>query len=71
MFNKPNETESSLHASNIGEEERAKFTRRLSLEEIMDVLKNGSDGRKLLIKKADNPDDNVVVEYKKVSKPSE
>ena len=54
MFNKPNETESILHASNIREEERAKFTRRLSFEEIMDVLKNGSNGRKLLIKKADN-----------------
>ena len=71
MFNKPNETESILHASNIGEEERAKFTERLSLEEIIDVLKNGSNGRKFLIKKVDNPDDNVVIEYKQVSKPSE
>jgi len=63
---KKDETEAVIHAENIGTEERAKFTKPIkTLEEIISLLKGETPGRRVLLKKRDTPDDNVVVEYRK------
>ncbi len=55
-----------IHAVNVGPAEQAKFNRTLTVDQIIDLLRTGTSGRKLLLKKRANPDDNVVIEYKGV-----
>lgn len=56
-----------IHGERVGPEKRASFTRTLTIEEVRQILINGSSGRKLLLTKKDDPDDNVVIEYQKTS----
>lgn len=57
-----NKTEAVIHGKNLTEEERKKFNRPMSFEELIKALKEGSDGTILMSKRSD-PDDNVSVEY--------
>ena len=59
--------EAIIHGERVGPEEQAKFTRRLTLEEICQIITSGAPGKKLLLSKRDDRDDNVVVEYRKSS----
>jgi lauroyl/myristoyl acyltransferase len=67
MFMRNNENpkvKAIIHGVRVGPEEQAHFSRRLTVEEIIEVLQNGSAG-KLLFSKTENREDNVVVEYHK------
>ena len=54
-----------IHAENVDAEQRRRFNRELTVDEIIQILQNGSGGRPLLLKKRAKEDENVVVEYKK------
>jgi hypothetical protein len=56
-----------VHAKNIGHEERAKFTRRITAKELAAILTEGAPGKKLLVSEPGNPNNNMVFEYKKES----
>lgn len=61
--------ESIIHAENLTAEERAKFNKPvISIEQIIEILKNGTNGKTVLLLKRDNPDENVEIEYRKVVK---
>lgn len=64
MGNLKNKIKAVIHGKNLTEEERAKFNRPLSFEEIVKALNEGSGGP-ILMSRRDNPDDNVSVEYVK------
>lgn len=59
-----NKTKAVIHGKNLTEEERKKFNKTMSLEELIKALKDGSSGQ-ILMSRRDNPDDNVAVEYVK------
>lgn len=64
MENEQNGVEAVIHAEKVGPEEQAGFNRRMTVEEIIEVLNNGAPGKKLLLSKTGDPNDNVVVEYR-------
>ncbi len=57
-----------VHKENLTAEERAGFNQEADLQYIIEMLKNGTSGKTVLISKRDNPDENVEIEYKKIAK---
>ncbi len=60
-----------VHAENIGSEERTRFRRKMTPEQLREILLNGGDGVKILISMKEDPDKNVVMEYKRKSENQE
>lgn len=60
---------SIVHKENLTAEERSKFNKpALTIEQIIEILKNGTNGKTVLLLKRDNPDENVEIEYRKIVK---
>jgi len=57
------EIEAIIHATNVGPEERVKFDGVLSVDQLIEALTNGRPGQ-LLMSKVDDPDDNIIIEYR-------
>jgi len=55
--------EAIIQAKNVGPAERARFNGVLFVYQFIDALVNGRPGQ-LLMSKADDPDDNVIIEYR-------
>ena len=56
--------EAVIHGVNVDKIEQAKFDKSLTFEEIKQLILSGSQGKKVLLSKKEDPDENVVVEYK-------
>lgn len=55
------------HGSKLTEAERARFKgKKLTPDEMMEILLNGAPGLLILMSRKNNLDDNVVVEYRQV-----